>query len=378
MEDKIIICKKCKKEVSAEGYYCMWCGAPVRKNPKKKMYQRPDGLYEKILTINHKRIAFRGKSEREVNRKILEYHEAEERGPLFSDVAWEWREEHFETLEYGTLRCYNKPFKRILEYFDGEYIKDITSSEVDKFIKYLATDQYFASKTVSNHLTIVHMIFTYAVVHDIIFFNPAEQVNVPRGLKKTSRRAPTEEEIEIVKANVNKPFGLFYFFILYTGCRRGEALAMQFKDIDRENKVIHITKSLYHKSSKPEIKSPKTKAGLRDVPLLDILIEKLPEGKPNEFLFGGEKPMYKAKVQRALKAYQDETGLKITPHFLRHGYATILYDAGIDAKTAQGLLGHADFQMTMGTYTHISTSRTQKDAQKLNDFVKASQKEEKI
>lgn len=127
---------------------------------------------------------------------------------------------------------------------------------------------------------------------------------------------------------------------------------------------------------KAEIKSPKTKAGIRDVPLLDILAEKLPEGKPDDFLFGGEKPMYKAKVQRALKAYQTETGLEITTHYLRHGYATILYDAGIDVKIAQGLLGHADFQMTMGAYTHISASRTQKDAQKLNEFVKGSQKTE--
>ena len=220
------------------------------------------------------------------------------------------------------------------------------------------------------------MIFTYAAVHDIILSNPAEQVSVPRGLKKTSRRAPTEEEIEIVKANVNKPFGLFYFFILYTGCRRGEALAIQFKDIDRENKVIHITKSLYHKSTRPEIKTPKTDAGKRDVPLLDILADQLPEGKPNDFLFGGEKPIYSTKVQRLLKAYQKETGLEITPHYLRHGYATILYDAGIDIKTAQGLLGHADFQMTMGTYTHISASRAQKDAKKLNDFVKSSHKDE--
>ena len=112
MENIMVSCKKCKKEVPAESYYCMWCGAPVRKHPKKKMYQRPDGLYEKILVINHKRIAFRGKSEREVTRKILEYHEAEEKGPLFSDAAWEWRGEHFETLEYNTLRCYNKPFER--------------------------------------------------------------------------------------------------------------------------------------------------------------------------------------------------------------------------------------------------------------------------
>ena len=372
MENNVTACKKCKKEVPAESFYCMWCGAPVRKNPKKKMYQRPDGLFEKILTINHKRIAFRGKSEREVNRKILEYHEAEEKGPLFSDVAWDWREEHFKTLAYNSIKAYTKPFKRILEYFEGDYISEIKTSDVDKFIKYLALEQCFSAQTVTAHLNITQMIFTYAVVHDIILSSPAEQVSVPRGLKKASRRAPTKEEMEIVKANVNKPFGLFYFFILYTGCRRGEALAIQFKDIDREHKVIHITKSVYFVSNKPEIKSPKTEAGKRDIPLLDILAEKLPKGKSESFLFSGEKLMSSTQLIWNLKKYQKETGLSISPHFLRHGYATILYDAGIDVKTAQGLLGHSNFQTTMDVYTHLSAERIQKGSQKINEFIESS------
>ena len=370
MENNLITCKRCKKEVSAEGYYCMWCGAPIRKNPKKKMYQRPDGLYEKILVINHKRIAFRGRSEREVNQKILQYHEAEERGPLFSDVAWQWREEHFKTLAYNSIRAYTKPFNRILEYFERDYIKEIKPSDVDKFIKYLALEQCFSAQTVTAHLNISHMIFTYAVIKDIISINPAEQVGIPKGLKKNPRRAPTEEETEIVKANVDKPFGLFYFFILYTGCRRGEALAIQFKDIDRENKVIHITKSVYYEGCAPKIKKPKTKAGNRTVPLLDVLAQKLPRGKSEDFLFGGERPLRKTRVQDGIISYRKKTGLDISPHFLRHGYATILYDAGIDVKTAQGLLGHSDFQTTMNVYTHLSAERSQKEAEKLNEFVK--------
>ena len=370
MENNLMTCKKCKKETPAEGYYCMWCGAPVRKHPKKKMYQRPDGLYEKILTINHKRIAFRGKSEREVTRKILEYHEAEERGPLFADVAWAWREEHFKTLEYNSQTCYKKPFERILSWFENQYIKEITPADVETFIKYLALDRHYAAKTVNIDLALTHLVFTYAVVNNIIPINPSEQVRIPKGLKKTSRRAPTEEEIEIVKANVDKPFGLFYFFILYTGCRRGEALAIQFKDIDRDNKIIHITKSIYYAPNQPEIKGPKSESGIRDIPLLDILDAKLPKGKPNDFLFGGEKPLSRARMQYALKKYQEETGLAISPHFLRHGYATILYDAGIDIKIAQGLLGHSDFQITMNTYTHISSEHVKKDVQKINDFLR--------
>lgn len=371
--ENMIACKKCKKDTPAEGYYCMWCGCPIRKHPKKKMYQRPDGLYEKILTINHKRIAFRGKSEREVTRKILEYHEAEERGPLFSDVAWDWREEHFDKLAYNSVRAYTKPFERVLEYFGADYIKDIKPSDVDKFVKYLALERYYAAQTVTAHLNITHMIFTYAVVHDIISVNPAEQVKVPKGLKKTSRRAPTDEEIEIVKANINKPFGLFYFFVLYTGCRRGEALAIQFKDIDRKNKVIHITKSVYYEGCTPKIKKPKTKAGERTVPLLDILADKLPKGKPDHFLFGGDSPLRKANMQDGIRSYKKKTGLNISPHYLRHGYATILFEAGIDVKTAQSLLGHSDFQTTMNVYTHMSAEHAQKGGEKLNDFLKTTQ-----
>ncbi len=373
MENIIVSCKKCKKEVPAESYYCMWCGAPVRKNPKKKMYQRPDGLYEKILTINHKRIAFRGKTEAEVNRKILNYHEAEEKGPLLSDVAWEWREEHFKNITYGTRQSYTKPFKRILEYFDGQYIKDIAPSEIDKFIKYLSLDQHLAYGTVCIPLSVLRMIFNYAVLNDILPYNPTESVTIPKGLKKTKRRAPTEQEIKVVKESIGKPFGLFYFFVLYTGCRRGEVLALQFKDIDYTNKVIHITKSLYFTSRTSELKGTKTESGKRDVPLLDVLRDKLPKGKPNEFLFGGKQPLSRARYVMAFKKYQKETGLEITPHNLRHGYATILYDAGIDIKTAQRLLGHANYQITMDTYTHISISRAQKDAEKLNEFTQTAQ-----
>ena len=366
-------CKKCKKQIPDESLYCMWCGAPAKKNPKKKMYQRPDGLFEKVMTIDGKRVAFRAKTEKEVERKILAYQQKKESGPLFSEVADQWKEEHFKGIAYTTFRCYEKPIERAKEYFANDFIREIAAGDVDRFVKYLATQLRLASKTVSNHLCVVHMIFTFAMVQGILTSNPAEPIRVPRGLKKTSRRAPTDAEIEVVKNNVDKPFGLFYFFVLYTGCRRGEALAIQFKDIDRVNKTVSISKSLYHRSSKPEIKAPKTGAGVRTVPLLDVLAEKLPTGKPDDFLFGGAKPMYKSQVQRALESYQKITGLTITPHFLRHGYATILYDAGIDAKTAQGLLGHADYHMTLNTYTHISNSRSHLDAQKLNEFTQNAQ-----
>ncbi len=56
-------------------------------------------------------------------------------------------------------------------------------------------------------------------------------------------------------------------------------------------------------------------------------------------------------------SYQKNTGLTITPHQLRHAYATILYEAGIDVKAAQSFLGHSNIQTTMDIYTHLSEAK---------------------
>lgn len=58
-----------------------------------------------------------------------------------------------------------------------------------------------------------------------------------------------------------------------------------------------------------------------------------------------------------------------TPHQLRHTYATMLYDAGVDALTAQYLLGHSDLSTTMGIYTHLSETRKSKSITALNEYV---------
>jgi len=60
----------------------------------------------------------------------------------------------------------------------------------------------------------------------------------------------------------------------------------------------------------------------------------------------------------------------LTPHVLRHGYATMLYDAGVDAFTAQKLLGHAHIETTLAVYTHLSQRKKDESIQKLTAYVK--------
>lgn len=181
---------------------------------------------------------------------------------------------------------------------------------------------------------------------------------------------PSIEETEIVKNSFDCTFGLFAYFLLYTGCRKGEALALQFKDINYTTKMINVSKSVYYVSNKAELKLPKTDAGVREVILLTRLADKLPKGKPDDYIFGDDNgnPMTAKKFLIMWGKYCEETGLTITPHQLRHAYATILFEAGVDEKDAQELLGHANISTLRDIYTHISKTRKSETANRLNNF----------
>ena len=332
--------------------------------------KRADGLMQRQVTISGKRKVFYGKTEREINRKIAEYKEEKKRGRTFEDVADEWWEKHSETLEYNSLKNYSPAKKRAVAEFGSRYMNTITPKDIELFILRFAKKGY-AQKTVQTQLLITHLICEHAVLEGDILYNIADPVQVPRGLPKNKRDLPTEEELEIVKNSLDKPFGLFAFFVLYSGCRRGEALALTYCDIDRKNMVISVSKSVYYNNNHPVIKRPKTNAGTREIVLLDVLARVLPDGDPEEYIFKNSAGELLTSTQftREWERYCKETGLQITPHQLRHAFATILFDAGLDDKDAQELLGHANISTTRDIYTHITSSRRQKTAALLNAAV---------
>ncbi|MBQ7816775.1 MAG: tyrosine-type recombinase/integrase [Oscillospiraceae bacterium] len=95
-----------------------------------------------------------------------------------------------------------------------------------------------------------------------------------------------------------------------------------------------------------------------------------PKGRKNDYIFSkdGSSPFVESTFKRAWKKYTEETGITATPHQLRHAYATMLYEAGIDEKLAQELMGHADITTTRNIYTHIRLSRIDFAATKLNSI----------
>lgn len=363
-------CKKCKKEIPEISNYCMFCGTDLKNQSKRKLYRRPDGLYEKSITKDGKRTVFRGRTEAEVYKQILEHTKKEEKGRLLVEVIDEYERTQLDKLTPNSQKGYKAAIKRLREEYPDTYVRDITPVEINRYIQRLAS-KGFARKTVTNHLIALNQILKLAFASGYIDSIPSENAIIPRGLKRTKRHMPSDEEIQKVKNSTSIPMGLLAYFILYSGLRRGEVCALTWGDISVTAKTIQVNKSAYTDAEGAHIKNPKTESGTRVVPLLDRLAEKLSPQKNKDLVFPDPEKggiITDHRFQVLWRNYQKESGVTISPHQLRHGFATMLFEAGVSAKDAQAILGHASIEMTMDIYTEIRSQRLRVVSEQLNAY----------
>lgn len=249
---------------------------------KKIKIQKPDG------SIVRKTIY--GSDEKELEQKVKTALEKAERelekalNPTFTDIADEWNEDHEKEISHCTYDGYQSPLKNLKEEFGDKLIKDITPLEIQRFINNLGKKGY-AKHTIDMRKIVASQIFDYAIIKGLILVNPAAAIKTPKNAPKKIVDLPDEESIEKVKQSLDLPFGLFPYLILYTGCRRGEALALKYEDIDFENNIISINKVVVFEYNRPKIyQRAKSKDGVRSIPLLTPLKNVLPQQKKAIFL----------------------------------------------------------------------------------------------
>ena len=347
----------------------------MRKIDYGKLYTlRADGRYQGYYRDeNNKRHAVYDRDPERLHRRLQDL--SAPATVTFADIADAWKNWIWDRLRAGTQVCYSPAYKRAVALFGDRVASDIEPYEIKNHLALLARQDYSA-KTIKTQLVVYRAIYRYAVIDpDLgrhVRTNPAESVPLPQGIKKPEKReAPDDDVLAVIRNGADDYFGLFPLLLVSTGMRRGEALAIQWKDIC--NGEIRISKQVSYETGVPVITDPKTDAGLRVVPILPDLEQHLKRsGKPNDFLFHGEdpsKPLQLSTFRRRWNHYCKEHGLDLTPHVLRHAYATMLFEAGVDVYTAQKLLGHADIDTTMAIYTHLRERQKNESIEKLKGHV---------
>ncbi len=146
---------------------------------------------------------------------------------------------------------------------------------------------------------------------------------------------------------------------MYSGLRIGELCALTWNDIDFENSVVHVSKTLQRiaddsKDSKTRltITTPKSKTSIREIPLPSFVMDVLKQNKGCGYILScSSKPVEPRTLQNRFKTVLKNCGIhNANFHLLRHTYATVCIESGFDAKTVSELLGHSNVNITLNRY----------------------------
>ena len=213
-----------------------------------------------------------------------------------------------------------------------------------------------------------------AVTEGLITVNPAIGCRLPPK-KAKEMQVLTQDEIRRFLIQAHEE-GYYEFFLLEltTGMRRGEILGLQWKDVNFATGELHIRRQVVKKGSQTQITKPKTKSSIRTLILPHDMLDILAEHKKNatcEWVFPspvkeGEPrnpdSIY-GKFQKILKRAQCK---KVRFHDLRHTFATMAIENGMDIKTLSAMIGHISAETTLNIYSHITDTMQQQAAVKID------------
>ena len=212
----------------------------------------------------------------------------------------------------------------------------------------------------------LHFIFEMAVANEMILKNPAEKITKPRGTKGTHRSITDFERKHLLLVADQDPRFNYFLFMLYCGCRPGEAVEILGNDISEIDGRMML-----------HIRGTKTKNSDRYVPIRDELLKRI-HPKPFEYVNQNkngkriDESSYKRLVKALNRAMNISMGCKVyrnelippyplsedfVPYCLRHTYCTDLCKAGVDVRVAQKLMGHSSISITADIYTHVNMSQ---------------------
>lgn len=263
----------------------------------------------------------------------------------------------------NTIESYKRDLLKFLEYNKNIDISKITSKELKEYIKYL-NEEKLNEKSISRNISCLKSFYKFLIIEKKIKDNPAESLYIPK-IKKSLPNTLTEEEVlKLIDIDLTDNFSYrnkAMLELMYaTGLRVSELINLKLQDIDLSQDIIRT----FGKGSKERV-----------IPIGDYAkeyVEKyfyeyrgsMIKKKACEYLFlnnHGDK-MTRQGFFKIIKKIAKEKGIDkpLSPHTIRHSFASHLLKYGADLRTIQCLLGHSDISTTQ-IYTHISNEELKKN-----------------
>ena len=352
------------------------------------MARQSDGRYRAKVTVGNgivKYVSGRTKKELEAAKEAIRQEYITGRNTpenaMFGAYAIQWYNTYKKpNIGASAQSSYRTALnKHILPVLGDKRLAAISAMDLQELINSKADT---CTTIIENVYHILESIFKRVYTEGIIPRDITVGLEKPSKAKE-SRRALTEAEEEAAKKLMQEENGLLVALLYYTGMRLGEALGLQWECVDFRKKVIHVRQQVNLR--KGMITPPKTKESIRDIPLPDELAEMLVRGFPQAFVFpapdgtyyrnSSSNRLWRSLMERMAELESDietrEGGASIlTPHYFRHNYASILYNAGVDVLSAQKFLGHANVKVTLEIYSHLSKEKEDASAGAVMDAFK--------
>ncbi len=289
------------------------------------------------------------------------------------------------TVRPNTVRNYRDRYNNNIKKHIGKMqMCDIKPLHCQMVLNDMMLD--YSGSTIYQCYIALYNMFQTATENGLVISNPVTKtVKLPKPVEKKTRVLTIDEQkrfMDVARYTSNYPQ---YLFILNTGVRTGELVGLKWEDIDFDNGVIHIRRTMeYRYPTKAwHVGPPKTKNSYRDIPmteecrrLLRMQREKLELGRfveeeYKEFVFINRNgvPTKNSAYDTDIGTLTHKAGISnFSMHTLRHTFATRCIEAGMRPKTLQQILGHSSISITMDLYVHVTDDEKMKEIQKLESY----------
>ena len=242
-------------------------------------------------------------------------------------------------------------------------------------------------RTVRHIVSTLSQAMRQAVDWGMIAQNPVSRVKTPKPERRDIQVLDTAGIVSLLDAANSTRLYVPILLAVCTGMRRGELLALRWKDIDLDGGVLSVNRSLEYARGELRFKAPKTKTSQRRVTLPNLAIEALRRHRVNQlkermalglgrdecalaFTTVTGHPYRPKNFSKAFATIVKRAGLRCTLHALRHTHASQLLRDGVPVQTVSARLGHANPSITLGVYAHLLPGMEQEAAARTEEALK--------